>query len=340
MTASGPVEKVSTRLSSSDYLGHIRCRTTAFRNNYTIPPGIYAAGQPGEDSDILVSSNYKLSFDALRKELEGLNVWILVLDTRGINVWCAAGKGTFGTEELLRRISSTGIEHIVSHRRLIVPQLGAPGVSAYKVKRASGFTVCFGPVRARDLKEFIARGYRATDMMRTVSFPIYDRLVLTPMEIVPAMKNYPVYVLIVLVISGLHPDGILFRDAIAGGIPLLLLGLVAILAGAFITPLLLPYIPSRSFAVKGWIAGIFFVFPLVRFTWPDGGQDPILLGFSCLFFPMVSSYVALQFTGSTTFTGMSGVKKELRTAVPVYIVSGVISLVLLIIHKIAGWGPL
>jgi len=68
----------------------------AFRMSYAISPGLYAVGNPTKESDVFVSANYKLSFDVLRRELKGFNAWILVLDTKGINVWCAAGKGTFG----------------------------------------------------------------------------------------------------------------------------------------------------------------------------------------------------------------------------------------------------
>ena len=77
--------------------------------HYTVEPGLYAVGKPDERSPVLVTANYKLSFDKLRNELTGRNVWILVLDTKGINVWCSAGKGTFGTMELVGRIESTGL---------------------------------------------------------------------------------------------------------------------------------------------------------------------------------------------------------------------------------------
>ena len=56
------------------------------------------------ESPVLVSANYKLSFDCLRSELTGFNAWMLVLDTRGVNVWCSAGKGTFGTNEIVGRV--------------------------------------------------------------------------------------------------------------------------------------------------------------------------------------------------------------------------------------------
>ncbi len=337
-TRAGLIQQISTDLSRADYWEHVRCRISAFRDNYIVRPGLYAVGTPDKDSDILVSANYKLSFDALRKELKGLNVWILVLDTKGINVWCAAGKGTFGTSELLKLISLTKLNEIVDHRRLIVPQLGAPGISAHKVQKASGFRIHYGPVRAEDIGAYIAAGYKATREMRTVTFPLIDRLILTPMEINPAMKKfYPWYALAMLAIFGLQSGGIFFKDAIVGGLPFLLLGLISVLAGALFTPVLLPFIPFRSFAVKGWIAGILSTFLTIRVTALFSQSYTALLMFTYLFFPLASSYIALQFTGSTTFTGMSGVKKELKIGIPIYVFSAAVSVILLAVFKLTQW---
>lgn len=58
---------------------------------------------------------------------------------------------------------------------------------------------------------------------------------------------------------------------------------------------------------------------------------------SHIFFPLVSSYIALQFTGSTTFTGMSEVKEELKIGLPIYLISVDISVILLLIHKLYQW---
>jgi len=334
----GPVPVISTDISRSDFQEHFRCRISAYRNNYTVPPGLYAAGTPGRDSDILVSANYKLSFDALRKELKGLNAWVLVLDTKGINVWCAAGKGTFGTDELIKRIAAAKLDKLVDHRRIIVPQLGAPGISGHVVRKATGFTVNYGPVRAEDIAAYISSGYRPTEEMRTVAFPLVDRLILTPMEINPALKKYfPWYALVILLVFGLQPQGILFKDAFAAGSPFLILGMISILAGALFTPVLLPWVPFRSFAIKGWIVGMLSVFLFVQFVSVHGRPDTVLSLFTYLFFPLASSYIALQFTGSTTFTGMSGVKKELRISVPLYILGVIVSAVLLVIYKLGEW---
>jgi hypothetical protein len=335
MTVAGPVGRIETEISGTDRWEHLRCRISAFRNSYTVNPGLYAAGNPDRDSDVLVSANYKYSFDALRRELKGLDVWILVLDTKGINVWCAAGKGTFGTEELVKRIRLTNLSSLVSHKRIIVPQLGAPGVSAPKVLKATGFRVLYGPVRANDIPEYIKAGHKATREMRKVKFGFFDRLTLTPMEINPAMKNYILYALIVLIVFGLSPSGILFRDASAG-VPFLILGLVSVLAGSLVTPILLPFIPFRSFAVKGWLAGMLSVLLSMRLL-NLNHLNISLEVFTYIFFPVASSYIALQFTGSTTFTGMSGVKKELKIAVPLYLLFGSVSTVIMVAYKLAQW---
>ena len=334
----GTVPKVSTELTGMDYWGMVRCRFGAFRTHYTVPPGLYAVGEPTRGSDVFVSANYKMSFDVLRRELKGLNAWMLVLDTKGVNVWCAAGKGTFGSGELIKRISEAKLDTVVDHRRIIVPQLGAVGVSAGEVKKNTGFTVSFGPVRAADISAYIRAGYKKTREMSTIRFSLVDRLVLTPMEINPVMKKYPWFAVAVLLFFGLEPSGILFRQAWYGSLPFLLLGLVSIVSGAFLTPLLLPFIPFRSFAMKGLVVGTLVMAICVPFAGAPLQDSVLLLAASWLFFPAQSSYIALQFTGAATFTGMSGVKKELKIGLPIYIGIVCVSIVLMILFKIREWG--
>ncbi|MHB9111164.1 MAG: mercury methylation corrinoid protein HgcA [Thermoleophilia bacterium] len=333
------VNTVSAEISRTERWEHFKCRVGAFRDKYIVAPGLYAVGEPDANADVLISANYKLSFDALRRELEGLNVWILVLDTKGINVWCAAGKGTFGTEELVKRIHQEQLDRVVNHRRLLLPQLGAVGVNSGEVRRRTGFKVSFGPVLASDIPAYVRAGFKKTPEMSTVRFNMLDRLILTPMEINPFMKKFPWFVVGVLFLFGLQREGILFSSAWNRGLPFLLLGLVAIIAGAFITPVLLPFIPFRSFAIKGLITGAFAVFLASLAPVIADSQDDLLLRIvTFLFFPAASSYMALQFTGATTYTGMSGVRKELRISMPLYIGAAAISLLLLVIFKLNEWG--
>jgi hypothetical protein len=335
-TAAGPVYRISPEWSRADTWGMIRSRVSAFRMNYAVMPGLYAVGYPTADSDVFVTANYKLTFDVVRRELKGMHAWVLVLDTRSINVWCAAGKGTFGTEELVKRIKTAGLDRVVNHRRLILPQLGAVGVNAAEVRKLTGFRVSFGPVQARDIPVYIRAGYRKTREMSTIDFPLLDRLVLTPMEINPAMKKYPWFAAGVLVLFGLQPSGLLFGPAWSGGWSFLILGLLAIITGAFLTPALLPFIPFRSFALKGLLTGVLMTGIAAR-AGLIHADNLLLLGAACVFFPAASSYIALQFTGSTTYTGMSGVNRELRIGLPLYIGAVAVSGVLLILFKLQEW---
>ena len=339
-TPTGTVFRVSSTWSRDDRWGMVRSRTTAFRMRYAVEPGLYAVGDPGPSSDVFVTANYKLSFDILRRALAGIHAWILVLDTKSINVWCAAGKGTFGTDELIQRIAATGLEKIVSHRSVIVPQLGAVGVQASEVGKRSGFQVRFGPVDARDIPAYVRAGYEKTGAMRTVQFPLLDRLVLTPMEINPAVKKYPWFAGAVLLLFGLQPSGILFASAWHGGLPFLLLGLLAVFAGAFATPVLLPFVPFRSFALKGLVMGFLAMAAAAPVLGDALHDSTLLLAAAWILFPALSSYIALQFTGSTTYTGMTGVQKELRIGIPGYFASVAASIVLVVIFKIREWGSL
>jgi hypothetical protein len=93
------IPEITSALSWQDRLGFFRIRWGIGRMHYSVSPGLYRIGKPDESSPVLVTANYKMTFDLLRKELDRVNAWILVLNTYGINVWCAAGKGTFGTDE-------------------------------------------------------------------------------------------------------------------------------------------------------------------------------------------------------------------------------------------------
>jgi len=121
------------------------------------------------------------------------------------------------------------------------------------------------------------------------------------------------------------------------GLTFLLFGLLAILSGAFVTPVLLPYVPFSSFAVKGWIVGMAVVAGAVLVFDPEPLRNVLLLAATYSFFPALSSYIALQFTGSTTFTGISGVKKELKIGLPLYIAAAAASLVLVVVYKLKEW---
>lgn len=317
----GIVPQVSSSLTSADQRGSIKARWGVGRMNYSIDPGLYALNNPDANSPVLVTANYKMSFDRLRMALPGRNIWILVLDTKGINVWCAAGKGTFGTEELINKIESCKLKELVSHRKVILPQLGAPGIAAHQVKKRAGFTVYYGPIRASDLAAYIDGGYKADTKMRTMTFPFKDRAVLIPIELVFTVKPFLLLALIFFFLSGLGGSGGYLSNLTDFGFFAVAALAGAVLAGAVLSPALLPYLPGRAFSLKGVSIGIvtaigFLFWRDINFAaWPDRIEAISWL----LLIPAIASYLAMNFTGASTYTSLSGVKKEMRFALPVQI---------------------
>lgn len=321
------VKKTSTQLNFKDILGAWKVRWGINRMNYKVEPGLYSVGKPDQNSPVMVSANYKLSFDMLRKELKELDTWILVLDTKGVNVWCAAGKGTFGTQELLNRIAIVQLAKVVSHRTLILPQLGAPGIGAHEVTKYSGFKVIYGPVKAKDIQVFIHSGMKATEEMRAVRSGAYDRLVLTPVEFVSSIKASLIIfgILFLLNLLKIGPFGFCDFYAYIG----------AVVVGCVLTPVLLPWIPGRPFAWKGWLLGMIWALLVNMFNgWPNDPQYSFLraLGYM-LILPSVAAFYAMNFTGSSTYTSFSGVLKEMRIAIPAIIISIGLGAVLILVNS-------
>ncbi len=329
-TPVGTVPRISAALTGRDRLGTLKARLGVNRSNYRVEPGLYALGCPDETSPVLASANYKMSFDCLRGSLSFRDAWILVLDTKGINVWCAAGKGTFGTNELVYRIAASGLKKVVAHRRIILPQLAAPGVAAHTVKLLSGFRVHYGPVRAADLPAYLDAGLSAGREMRKVSFGLWDRAVLIPVELAGAAKYFFLASLAALLLAVLlGPAGLaanLFHD---GLFAVAALG-SGLLAGAVLHPLALPWLPGRAFSQKGATAGLIVVLGLLYARGVDlsllPGKLEALAWF--LIVPAVAAFLAMNFTGCSTYTSPAGVKKEMRLALPLEISAAALGSVL------------
>jgi len=306
ITTQPKILSTTHQLTRSDRWDHFLARLGHKRSAHLVEPGLYAIGNPTPDSPVFVTANYTLSFDALRSNLKGIDGYILVLDTQGVNVWCAAGKKTFGTEEVVIRVIATQLKQVVNHRVLILPQLGAPGVAYQEVKKRTGFKVEFGPVRAADLPEYL-KTHQATPAMRKVEFPLRDRLVLIPVDFVH------------LILPGLLV-ALVFYFLLGGLLPAL--AVIAILLSAGILfPILLPWLPTHNFSTKGYFLGLLTALPFalsVLIQHPDwswyrqAGQALAFL----LAMPAVIAFITLNFTGSTTFTSKTGVRREMFAYLP------------------------
>lgn len=313
-TPAGPIPRIKSTWQHQDWAGTLAVRLGIGRFRYEIAPGLYAVGSPGPEDPVLVTANFKLTFDSLRRALAGRNAWILVLNTHGINVWCAAGKGTFSTEEIIRRVKAADLEKIVSRRQLIVPQLGAIGVAAHKVRKGCAFKVIWGPIRARDLGAFLDSGCEASPDMRQVTFGFLERLVLVPVEINNLAKPFLWLLASLFLLSGIGVGFFSLSAAVTRTVMGLTAGIAGIAAGAVIAPLLLPWLPGRPFALKGAVTGAAAGILVAIGFWQSAVWPERLA--LVLFTTAVSSFLTMNFTGSTPFTSPTGVEKEMRRAIP------------------------
>jgi ubiquinone/menaquinone biosynthesis C-methylase UbiE len=224
--------------------------------NRIIPPytkqatGLYRIGNPGRSSPVLVTGNYELTVRRLVNAIDGsVDCWLVVANSRGINVWCAAGGGHFTAEEVIAAIKTSGVTEVVDHHALILPQLCANGVDGWKIRKETHWGVHWGPVRASDIPAYLNAGRKKTKAMRHVAFPLKARLEMTTVTLV----FYAVPLII--------PFLIFWRPYVP-----LLLGLTAVIA--YFYGVCLPWVPGRDGLGKGVVLAALTLIGLV--TWSLG----------------------------------------------------------------------
>jgi Pyruvate/2-oxoacid:ferredoxin oxidoreductase delta subunit len=144
--------------------------------NFPCALGLIRIGNPGEESPVFLSGNYTLTVQRLLRKLRGIDCYLLVANSRGCNVWCAAGMNEFSDCDVVDAITVSRLAEIVRHRRIVAPPCAAPGVDVEAVKRVTGFHLHWGPMSLNDLPEFIRNDLKRTPEMAQIRFPLRDRL--------------------------------------------------------------------------------------------------------------------------------------------------------------------
>jgi ferredoxin len=147
--------------------------------------GLRRIGDPGPDSPVLVTCNYALTVRRLERVLRGRDVWLLVANSRGINVWCAATGGHFTHHDVIAAIRTSRLADEVKHRRLLLPQLAATGIQPQLIEAATGFRGRWGPARLEALPGYLARGHGVRRDERKMTFPMWERLEMAIMWALP-----------------------------------------------------------------------------------------------------------------------------------------------------------
>ncbi len=125
---------------------------------------------------MLLTGNYRLTVARVKHALQGIDAWLLVANSRGINVWCAATGGLLTHHDVVSVVKTSGIESRVEHRELILPQLAATGIEERRVRELTGWRIRWGPVEAADVPAWLARDRQKTPAMCRVTFPWLRRL--------------------------------------------------------------------------------------------------------------------------------------------------------------------
>lgn len=281
----------------------------SYSHTYAYAPGLYFTGKTyNPDAPLLVTSNYHLTVYLLLHSLGDTDVRMLIVDTDGINVWCAAGKGVFSSDAIMKQVDRFR-EHLAKgdkEEALILPKLSLAGVRLKDLKDA-GFSPVIGPVYAADIPEFLAK---LQDRGR-LSHRSEDRIVFGFMSRVftwlPGFMQYMGYVILLAI-------GLLFIEQIWGiTAPLGIIPLSAVLATAY--PLLFPWIPGRRFAVKGiWLGAL--IITAMGGLMLAGMIDAAQLVLSVFFVIAMSIFIGLTYTGNSAVSNYTRVRRETARFLP------------------------
>ena len=162
------------------WLRIMRCLFTGQVDHVPIEPGIYKSGNPDIKSPILVTANYDYTYIKLMQKIKHTDAWVLCVDSRGINVWCAARGDDFGNKQIIEAVEATNLSQVTDSRKLILPQLSAGGVAIPELPKKNSkfpFTVKYGPVWAEEIESYLnLPGSKKTEEMKRANFSVKHRV--------------------------------------------------------------------------------------------------------------------------------------------------------------------
>lgn len=269
--------------------------------------GLYCIGHPNRKSPVLMTGNYELTVRRLVRELDGnVDCWLVVTNSRGVNVWCAAGGGHFSAEDIISALKTSGVTEVVDHHALILPQLCANGVNGWKIRRETGWGVHWGPVRANDIPVYLAAGRKKSQSMRHVQFSLKDRL-----EMSTAIN---IFYGIILAVAGF----IFWRPH-----TLTILAVMVVLG--YVYGIFQPWLPGRDGLEKGISLAVLTLLGLGVWAWGWGHLSPVDL------FNWSLGLGFLAFFSGAEFQGMSPLMRGEQAN---WTIEGLVGLAVLAIYGI------
>jgi acetyl-CoA decarbonylase/synthase complex subunit gamma len=122
----------------------------------TVTQGIYEIGGPDENSPVLVTTNFSLTYFIVSGEVEGSRIpsWLLVMDTEGLSVMTAWAAGKFAGDVVGMFVKKCGIADKVAHKKIIIPGYAA-AISGDMEEELPDWKVVIGPRDASLIPKFL-----------------------------------------------------------------------------------------------------------------------------------------------------------------------------------------
>ncbi len=120
-----------------------------------VEPKLYTVGEPDENSPILFTTNFSLTYYTVESDVEASRVpaYILVVDTEGTSVLTAYSGDKLNEKSVADAIAKFEVEKRLSHRKLIIP--GYVAVMSGKLEEATGWEVMVGPRESSMLPKYL-----------------------------------------------------------------------------------------------------------------------------------------------------------------------------------------
>jgi acetyl-CoA decarbonylase/synthase complex subunit gamma len=122
----------------------------------TVTEGIYEVNNPDENSPVMVTTNFALTYFIVSGEVEGSRVpaWLLIKDSEGLSVMTAWAAGKFAGDDVGMFVKKCGIADKVKHQELIIPGYAA-AIAGDVEEELPGWTITVGPREAAHIPGFL-----------------------------------------------------------------------------------------------------------------------------------------------------------------------------------------
>jgi acetyl-CoA decarbonylase/synthase complex subunit gamma len=267
-----------------------------FMRTFTVRPGLYHIGELDEEAPVLVTGNCFLTVFLLARRLRHKRIRLLIIDTRGINVWCSASKGQFSANEIVEKAAQCDLLTGKGRIKMVLPKFSLSGVNLDELRK-NGIVPTIGPLYAKDVPAFLQKEKLRNQTDDVVHFGLRSRA----FTALPTAIQFFYYFLGAYVISlGYVIPGMIW---IATGL-------------AFIYPVLFPWLPGRLFSIKGLsLALLVSILNLLIHYGSVTEQLPLTI-----FIFATSVFIALSYTGNSAVSNYTSVRKETARFLPVVVI--------------------